>query len=184
MLSMKFFQVALLAIATIGLGLAPAGDAFAGSCNSRPSHDRWHSSKHYDHRASHDRWHKRSSGVSYHYRSSSHSDYSRSRARVSYRNDNVRFSVSVGSGRHYDYHRPSYHKGSSCSKTVVYHQPRYRSTSCSKTVVVHNPPPSGYWKRVYHSPVYETRYASCGTPYRVCVREGYYERVWVSNSYR
>ena len=167
MLSMKFFQVALLAIAAIGLGLAPAGDAFAGSCSSRPSHDRWHSSKHYDHRASHDRWHKRSSGVSYHYRSGSHCDYSRSRARVSYRNDNVRFSVSVGSGRHYDYHQPRYRSGSSCSKTVVYH----------------SPPPSGYWKRVYHSPVYETRYSSCGTPYRVCVRAGYYERVWVSTSY-
>ncbi|MEO0475370.1 MAG: hypothetical protein AAF085_05255 [Planctomycetota bacterium] len=182
-MSTKFFQVVLLAFAVIGFGFVPAGDALAGSCNSRPSHDRWHGS-HNNHRVSHDRWHGRSHGTSYHYRNSSHYGHSSSRAKVSYRNDNVRFSVSVGSGRHYDYHQPSYHKGSSCSKTVVYQQPRYRSTSCSKTVVVHNPAPSGYWKRVYHAPVYETRYASCGTPYRVTVRAGYYERVWVSTSHR
>ena len=172
MLSSKCFQVALLAIAAIGLGLAPAGEAYAGGCKSdRGSYDRIHSGSHYNQRSSHNGWHGRSSGVSYHYRSSSHHDYSRSRTNVSYRNDNVRFSVSVGSGRHHDYHQPRYRNGSSCSKTVVYHTPQY------------TPPPSGYWKRVYHSPVYETRYDSCGRPYRVCVRAGYYERVWVSTSY-
>ena len=173
MLSSKCFQAAVLAIAVFGLGLAPAGEAYAGSCKSNrgSSYDRGHSGKHVSHRSSHNGWHGRSSGVSYHYRSSSHHDYSHSRARVSYRNDNVRFSVNVGSSRHHDYHQPRYHSGSSCSKTVVYHTPQY------------TPPPSGYWKRVYHSPVYETRYSSCGTPYRVCVRAGYYERVWVSTSY-
>ncbi|MBX2852249.1 MAG: hypothetical protein KTR15_10935 [Phycisphaeraceae bacterium] len=169
MLSSKCFKVVLLAIAVIGLGLASAGEATAGSCKSdRGSYDRIQSGKHHNHRSSHSGWHGRSSGVSYHYRSSSHHDYSRSRTKVSYRNDNVRFSVNVGSSRHYDYHQPRYRSSSSCSKTVVYHAPQ----------------PSGYWKRVYHGPVYETRYASCGTPYRVCIRAGYYERVWVSTGHR
>lgn len=173
MLSSKCFQVVLLAVAAIGLGLAPAGDAMAGACKSdRGSSNRIHSGKHYNDRSGHHGWNNnRSSGTSYHYRSSSHHNYSHSRTSVSYRNDNVRFSVSVGSGGHYDYHQPRYRSSSSCSKTVVYHTPQY------------TPPPSGYWKRVYHSPVYETRYDSCGTPYRVCVQAGYYERVWVSTSY-
>jgi hypothetical protein len=168
MMKTKFFQVVLLAIAVIGLGFAPAGDAMAGGCKSdRPSHDRWHNSSKHNHRPSHDRFHSRSSGTSYHYRSRSHSDYSRSRVRASYHNDNVRFSVSIGSGRSYGHHQPTYRSGSSCATTVVYQAPQ----------------PSGYWKRVYHGPVYETRYHACGTPYRVCVRAGYYERVWVSSSY-
>ncbi len=160
MLSSKCFQVALLVIAAIGLGFAPAGDAMAGSCKN----DRSYSS---------DRWNNRSYSGSKHYQSNSHRDYSHrdsshSRVKASYRNDNVRFSVSFGSQRSYDTH-----------------QPRYRSsTSCSNTVVYHTPQPSGYWSRVYHSPVYETRYDSCGRPYRVCVRAGYYERVWVSNGHR
>lgn len=164
MLSSKCFQVAALVIATMGLGLAPAGDAMAGSCNSNRSYN--------------DGWQNRSHNVSYHsgnhYRNNSHRDYSHSRVKASYRNDSVRFSVSVGSHRSsHDYHRPRY-RSSSCSSsgTVVYHTPQ------------HNPQPSGYWKRVYHSPVYETRYASCGTPYRVCIRAGYYERVWVSTGHR
>ena len=163
MLSMKCFQVAALALAVVGFGFVPAGDAMAGSCKSDRSYDRGHHSRDYGYQSGHDRWH----------RSSSHRDYSRSgydsRTRVSYRNDNVRFSVSVGSHRSYDrgYHQPTYRSSSSCSKTVVYHHPQ-----------------SGYWKRVYHRPVYETRYDSCGRPYRVCVRAGYYERVWVSTSHR
>lgn len=164
MLKTKCFRVALLAIAVIGLGFAPAGDALAGDCKSSRSYDRGYSHGHY---SGHDRGYHRSSGVSYHYRSSSHRNYSHSRVNASYRNDNVRFSVSVGSGGHYSHHQPRYRSSSSCSKTVVYHSPQ----------------PSGYWKRVYHPPVYETRYHPCGTPYRVCVRAGYYERVWVSSSY-
>ena len=161
MLSMKCFQVAALAIAVVGFGLAPAGEAYAGSCKSNRSYDRGHQSRDYGHHSGHDRS----------YRSSSHRDYSRSgydsRSRVTYRNDNVRFSVSVGSHRSYGHDD---------------YRPRYRSTSsssCSQTVVYQHPQ-SGYWKRVYHRPVYETRYDSCGRPYRVCVRAGYYERVWVS----
>ena len=158
MFGSKCLQVAVLAFAGIGLGLAPASDAAAGSCKSDRSYN--------------DRWDSRSRNVSYHSRYYSHRDYShrdnsRSRVSATYRNDNVRFSVSVGSDRSYD-------RG--------YHQPSYRNSSCDRTVVVYNPPPTGYWKRVYHSPVYETRYDSCGRPYRVCVRAGYYERVWVSTS--
>lgn len=164
MFSSKWFQAASLVIVTIGLGFAPAGDALAGSCKSDRS---YHS----------DRWNNRSYGVSKQYRHSSHRDYSHrdsshSRVNVAYRNDNVRFSVGFGSHRSHDYHQPRYQ-----------HQPTHRTTSCSKTVVYQHPQ-SGYWKRVYHSPVYETRYDSCGRPFRVCVRAGYYERVWVSNGHR
>ena len=155
MLSSKCLQAVMLAVAGIGLGVAPANDAAAGSCRSdRSYHDR---------PSHHDR------GVSRHDRYGSQRHDSQRPANVSYRNDNVRFSVSIGSGRHYDSH-----------------QPRYRSQStCNKTVVVYNPPkPCGYWSRVYHSPVYETRYDDCGRPYRVCVRAGYYERVWIATGSR
>lgn len=164
MFGSKCLQVAVLAVAGFGLGLAPASDAAAGSCKSDRSYS--------------DRSYNRSHNVSYHSRSYSHRDYSHrdrsySRVNATYRNDNVRFSVSIGSGSH----DRGYDRG--------YHQPRYRSSSCDRTVVVHHPPqPVGYWKRVYHSPVYETRYDSCGRPYRVCVRAGYYERIWVSSDYR
>ncbi|MFK7788751.1 MAG: hypothetical protein AB8C95_04550 [Phycisphaeraceae bacterium] len=167
MLSSKCFQAALLVIAMIGLGFAPAGDALAGSCNNdRLSHG--------------DRWNNRSYGGSNHYRNNSHRDYShrnssRSRVNVTYRNDNVRFSVGFGSDRSHrsrDYHQPRYH------------QPVHRSSNSCNTTVVYQHPQSGYWKRVYHSPVYETRYDSCGRPYRVCVRAGYYERVWVTTGRR
>ncbi|MEM6260601.1 MAG: hypothetical protein AAGI37_20310 [Planctomycetota bacterium] len=169
MLSSKRLQVFALFLAVVGLGLAPAGDAYAGSCKSR-GYDRGHN-------WSYDRGHHRSH-VSYHSRNYSHGhwghrnyncrSYGHSRSKVSYKNDNFRFSVSVGSGRHYDYHQPRHY--SSCNKTVVYHKPQ--------------PKPTGYWKRVYHSPVYETRYDSCGRAYRVTVRAGYYERVWVDTGYR
>ena len=167
MLSMKCFQVVALALAAVGFGLAPAADVYAGSCstNSRPSHDRWHSSQ--QHRPSHDRWHSSSHNTRhYSQRNTSHRGYD-SRASVSYRNDNVQFSVSVGSGHTYRQDRPSYHRD---------------SYPTSRTVVYTNSQPSGYWSRVYHQPVYETRYQICGTPYRVCVRAGYYERVWISTS--
>lgn len=163
MLSMKCFQVAALALAVVGFGLAPAGDAFAGSCKSDRSYDRGHNSRDYGHHSGHDRWQRSSSQRGY-----SQRGYD-SRTRVSYRNDNVRLSVSVGSSRSYDrgYQQPTYRSSSSCNQTVVYHNPQ-----------------SGYWKQVYHAPVYETRYDSCGRPYRVCVRASYYERVWVSTGRR
>lgn len=157
MLKFKCLQVAALAFAAVGFGLAPAGDASAGSCSSQRSYDRGHhssQSRHYSrdsHRNSH--------------RDYSHRGYD-SRARVTYRNDNVRFSVNVGSNSSYS------------------HQPTYRNNTYHRNTVVHttHSQPTGYWKRVYHSPVYETRYQPCGTPYRVCVRAGYYERVWVTTT--
>lgn len=164
MLKLKSCKVALLAIAVIGLGLAPTGVASAGSCPSeRSSHSRWDYSRHNDYRHSNNHW--QSHGSSYHDRHSYRHDSTYSRVNAGYRHDNVRLSVSFGSSRSYD----------SCAPVV-------RTTTCSTPVIVYNPPPSGYWTRVYHSPVYETRYDSCGRPYRVCVREGYYERVWVSHS--
>lgn len=39
---------------------------------------------------------------------------------------------------------------------------------------------SGYYKSVYRAPVYRTHYDECGRAIRVCVRRGYYERVWVA----
>lgn len=39
--------------------------------------------------------------------------------------------------------------------------------------------PAGYYTTVYRAPVYRTYYDACGYPYRVQVRAGYHERVWV-----
>ncbi|XAM00833.1 hypothetical protein OT109_05485 [Phycisphaeraceae bacterium D3-23] len=47
--------------------------------------------------------------------------------------------------------------------------------------VTHHTEPAGYYRRVYRAPVYRTYYDDCGYPYRVQVRAGYYERVWVSH---
>ncbi|MGB0767879.1 MAG: hypothetical protein ACPGYV_09220 [Phycisphaeraceae bacterium] len=166
MLKLKWVQVAAIGLAAVGFGVAPAGDADAGSCgNDRWSQDRWHGSHH---RASHDGWHRNSRGGHYAHRGHvqrgyHHNGYD-SRARISYRNDNVRFSVNVGSHRSYG-HQPTVHRNTHVQRTTVYHS---------------NPRSGGYWSRVYRPPVYETRYRRCGTPYRVCVRAGYYERVWVS----
>ena len=78
---------------------------------------------------------------------------------VSYHDRNFGVSVSYDSSRHYrSGHYGHYDRG-------------YRHVRSQ---------PSGYWTSVYRPPIYETRYLPCGTPYRVCVRAGYYERVWVS----
>lgn len=105
---------------------------------------------------------------------SQRSHHSGARVSAHFGGDNYRVSVSVGSGRHYDrgYSRRVYHNERS------YH---YRSNRCDTQVVRYvETRPSGYWTQVYHPPVYETRYRSCGTPYRVCISAGYYEQVWVS----
>jgi hypothetical protein len=80
-----------------------------------------------------------------------------------------------GHDRHADYGR--HHR----SRHVTYRS----NTRCETTTVryVEHRQPSGYWTSVYRPPVYETRYDRCGNPYRVCVREGYYERVWVSTGH-
>lgn len=42
------------------------------------------------------------------------------------------------------------------------------------------PPPTGYWRTVYHPPVYRTVYDRCGYARRVLVHRGHYDRVWVA----
>ena len=42
------------------------------------------------------------------------------------------------------------------------------------------PQPTGYWRTVYHPPVYRTVYDRCGYPRRVLVQRGHYDRVWVA----
>ena len=41
----------------------------------------------------------------------------------------------------------------------------------------------GYYENRWIEPVYATRYDDCGVPYRVLVREGYYDRFWVPGHY-
>jgi hypothetical protein len=38
----------------------------------------------------------------------------------------------------------------------------------------------GYYKSVWRPPTYQTRYTSCGRSYQVCIKAGYYDRVWVA----
>ena len=156
MLSMKCFQAAAVALAAVGFGFAPA-EASAGSCGKSRSYDR-----------------------GYHGHTSSH-------VSAHYRGDGYRVSVSYGSG-HYD--RGHYNRRSCDRRTVTYHRSHHveRSyhapTRCeTRTVRYVEHRPSGYWTRVYRPPVYETRYYACGTPYRVCVRAGYYEKVWVDTGH-
>lgn len=42
------------------------------------------------------------------------------------------------------------------------------------------PPPTGYWRTVYHPPVYRTVYDRCGYARRILVQRGHYDRVWVA----
>ena len=73
--------------------------------------------------------------------------------------DDTRWSVTVGSGGgHYDRGRSGRH---------------YVDRG-----------PSGYYRSVWVPAVYRTRYDDCGRPIRVCVRAGYYARVWVSTAPR
>jgi hypothetical protein len=87
-------------------------------------------------------------------------------------------SVNVGyhSRGHYDrsHRRGGYHHGDRGSRHCD--TPRHRG---HVQVRHHHHEPAGYYRRVYHPPVYRTYYDACGYPYRVCVRAGYYERVWV-----
>lgn len=155
MLSLKSFQAGLLVAAVFGLGFAPAAEA-SNSCKNNRSYQN-------------DGRNSRSTVKSNYSRSNSQRGHSNNRTQVTYRNDNVRLSVGFGSNRSHrsSNYRQSTHRSHSRNAKVVYQQPQ-----------------SGYWTRVYHSPVYETRYDSYGRSYRVCVRAGYYERVWVSTSRR
>ena len=111
-----------------------------------------------------------------------------SRVSASYSGDHYRVSVSVGSSSNcYSTSNVSYRYDSGYRDSYRYesrHDDRYRGSSCNTTTVryVEVQQPSGYWSSVYRPAVYETRYDHCGRPYRVCVADGYYERVWVSTS--
>ena len=76
-----------------------------------------------------------------------------------------------------DYHRNRGHSHQSSGRTFEYQRNSYNTRSYRQH---HSRGHSGgYWTRVYRPPVYATRYNRCGQPYRVLVRCGYYERVWV-----
>lgn len=97
--------------------------------------------------------------------------------------DGYRVSVRIGSGHHSDRH-VTYRQSSHRHHTSRHHSRHQTHSRCETRTVqyVEYQPPTGYWTSVYRPPVYETRYDRCGNPYRVCIREGYYERVWVSTS--
>ncbi len=154
MLSMKCLQTLAVLLAAIGFGLAGT-DASAGHDRDSRSCDR----------------------------------DSYSRVSATFGGDHYRVSVSVGSGGHYDrgrYDRDcdrGYGDRGHVTYSRTYHSERVYTAPVryeTQTVRYVETRPSGYWSQVYHPPVYETRYDRCGYPIRVCVREGYYERVWVS----
>lgn len=87
----------------------------------------------------------------------------RSGVKVSYHDKDFGLSVRFGDRGHRRY---------------VSHKPVYRTSHYPKR---HHA--NGYWKQVWVPPVYAWHYRSCGTPYRVLVRHGYYKRVWVSYGY-
>lgn len=183
-----------LALAGIGL-TAPDADAGSRDKSHHRSSDHYqreynrghHRGNHYDHNR-----HNR------HYRSSSEQRYWRNHDRHS--NDGLSFSIRLGSSDHHSRTSVSYHhnrhhssrhsghySGRHHSDRHHYSHPRSRTYSHSS----HNTYPTrkvvvksrGYWKREYVPAVYETRYYSCGTPYRVCTRASSYKRVWISGSY-
>ena len=92
------------------------------------------------------------------------------------------YGVSISYGRHgytyrssrHDHHpRRSHHRD---RVTVRRHEGHRQADACVE--------PAGYYRRVYQPPVYRTYYDACGYPYRVKVRAGYYERVWVEGRRR
>lgn len=167
MLSIKTFQATAAVLAVVGFGFA-APDAAAGSCSSNQPR--------------------------YYHGNDAIGPHSRSHVNTRYGNSNFRISFEYGSYGHRQsdcrsHQRRGYGYGYG-NKHVDYRhvqaQPRYsQKTVCkTKTVRTSHGHSRGYWSRVYVPPVYETRYTRCGTPYRVCVQDGYYKRVWVSRDHR
>lgn len=155
MFSMKCFQAAAVALSMAGFGFAGL-DASAGHGGRDRSCDRG----------------------------------SHSRVSATFGGDHYRVSVSVGSGHHHSSRHVTYRSHDRHVDYGRHHNSRtytrHSSTYCDTTPVRHVEyrQPSGYWTSVYRAPVYETRYDRHGCSYRVCVRDGYYERVWVSTSDR
>lgn len=167
MSSMKCFQAAVMLLSVIGFSFAgteaQAGHKGHSSCSSG-SYSRVHTSFGGDHyrvsfSVGNASRHCSTRHVTYHRRDYGHCNSRGYRGHGTYGHSN----------RGYHYDRRSYHR-----QPVVVHKEVHH--------VQHRP--SGYWKRVYHPPVYETRYYPCGTSYRVCVRAGYYDKVWVSTRSR
>jgi len=157
MFSMKCFRLAALTLAALGFGLAGT-DASAQHCGSQRSGSHGHVSAGY---------HGGGYSVSVSYGTSSHNSRSGYRCESSdrYGHSNQGYDRYGSSGRSIEY-RSSGHG--------------YANSSHYTTTTTYHSAPSGYWGSVYCPPVYETRYNHCGTPYRVCVSPGHYDRVWVS----
>ncbi len=69
--------------------------------------------------------------------------------------------------------------------TTVHHDVRRHGNHVHvEERVTHHVEPAGYYTTVYRAPVYRTYYDACGYPYRVQVRAGYHERVWVAGGRR
>lgn len=171
--TMKLIRAAAVAVAVLGFGLAGT-EAHAGknSCDSGYSH---HDRSHYKpthYKRSHYSSHYHRGHTSH--RDTSHHDNSHTSSYPSrYSNDSFRLSVSYSSSN----------RGYTSTHYSRQHTPQVRHStySFSHGSSYHTShAPSGYWSRAYVAPTYEWRRASCGTAYRVCVRAGYYERVWVS----
>ena len=73
-------------------------------------------------------------------------------------------------GDKYGRHRSRYDNDD--DRRPMHHRDRYDHRHSSH----HHP---GHFKRVWVPPVYVTRYDPCGRRYRVCIRAGYYNRIWV-----
>ena len=68
--------------------------------------------------------------------------------------------------------------------TTVHHDVRQHGNHQHvRERVTHHTEPVYRYQRVYRAPVYRTYYDDCGYPYRVCVRNGYYENVRVRCGY-
>lgn len=111
---------------------------------------------------------------------------------VSHQNDayhrrgDSRWNVAISVGNTRGYHHRGFHHGDFRHRGFhhgnVHHRGFHHNQHfghINQQVVVSNHR-GGYWNRVYIQPVYATRYYACGTPYRVCIRAGYWKRVWVS----
>jgi len=196
-----------LAFAILGLSLS-APDAYAGARDTTHHRGQDHYQRDYDRRDRHtyrDRYDRHDYRDRHdvrdrrHYRDRRHHRDHRSSTSVRYRNDGFSFSVRVGDNDHYKHRRHSRHGHDRHYRSrhhdkrhygnrhhhkrhVRYHTP-HRKVYTQRTVVINNHH-GGYWKRVYVEPVYQTRYYSCGTPYRVSIRAGYWKKVWVSAGVR
>jgi len=162
MFNIKPLQIVTLSVAAIGLALA-GPTAWAGHDDYRSTRDVNRCD--YPSNNGYSRNQGYSSGTSFSYRSS-----------------DVRVVVSSGSTYRSDCRPASYpvYRAPSCPTDYPRDYSVYRNPTQGDCRTVYHDIRSGYWQRAYVPPVYDYRYDSCGRLVRVCVREGYYDRVWVS----